>query len=110
MMILRAAATLLLMLHIIITTLSFLRNQKKESNLANALTQWRKVEAALSAKDAEYTKLLSENSRLNDNLSDLQGQLENVRTRRCSGWSLQRCYCYCSSLLACELTVDVQQG
>ncbi|XP_054626198.1 lamin-L(III)-like isoform X2 [Dunckerocampus dactyliophorus] len=53
------------------------RNQKKESDLANALTQWRRVEAALSAKDAEYAKLLSEIGRLNDNLTDLQGQLEN---------------------------------
>lgn len=54
------------------------RNQKKESDLANALAQWRKVEAALSSKDAEYTKLLSENRTLNDDFTDLQGQLENV--------------------------------
>ncbi|XP_039991306.1 lamin L3 isoform X1 [Xiphias gladius] len=54
------------------------RNQKKESDLANALAQWRKVEATLSYKDAECTKLLSENSRLKDDFTDLQGQLENV--------------------------------
>lgn len=55
-----------------------LRNQKKESDLANALGQWRKVEATLSSKDAEYTKLLSENRSLSDDFTDLQGQLENV--------------------------------
>ncbi|KAM9366496.1 lamin L3 [Symphorus nematophorus] len=54
------------------------RNQKKESDLANALAQWRKVEATLSSKDAEYTKLLSENRRLNEDSADLQSQLENV--------------------------------
>ncbi|KAM7406634.1 hypothetical protein PAMP_001003 [Pampus punctatissimus] len=54
------------------------RNQKKESDLANALAQWRKVEAALSSKDAECTNQLSENRRLNDDVTDLQGQLENV--------------------------------
>ncbi|XP_028258466.1 lamin-L(III)-like isoform X1 [Parambassis ranga] len=54
------------------------RNQKRENDLANALTQWRKVESALSSKDAEYTKLLSENRRLHDDFADLQGQLENV--------------------------------
>lgn len=64
------------MVHIIL--LSLCRNQKKEFDLANALAQWRKVEEALSSKDAEYTKLLSENRRLNDNFTDLQGQLENV--------------------------------
>nr|XP_057933607.1 lamin-L(III)-like [Doryrhamphus excisus] len=52
------------------------RNQKKESDLANALTQWRRVEAVLSAKDAECTKLLSESGQLKDNLTDLQGQLD----------------------------------
>ncbi|XP_044044743.1 lamin L3 isoform X1 [Siniperca chuatsi] len=54
------------------------RNQKKESDLVNALAQWRNVEATLSSKDAEYTKLLSENRRLNDDFTDLQGQLENL--------------------------------
>ncbi|XP_074515683.1 lamin L3 isoform X2 [Sebastes fasciatus] len=54
------------------------RNQKKESDLANALAQWRKVEAILSAKDTEFTKLLSENRRLDEDLTDVQGQLENV--------------------------------
>ncbi|TKS69435.1 Lamin-L(III) Lamin-B3 [Collichthys lucidus] len=54
------------------------RNQKKEADLANALAQWRKVEATLSSKDSEYTKLLSENRRLTEDLTDVQGQLENV--------------------------------
>uniref|UniRef100_A0A4W6CXZ6 Lamin L3 n=1 Tax=Lates calcarifer TaxID=8187 RepID=A0A4W6CXZ6_LATCA len=54
------------------------RNQKKESDLANALAQWRKVEATLSSKDAECIKLLSENRRLTDDFTDLQSQLENV--------------------------------
>ncbi|XP_070686804.1 lamin L3 isoform X2 [Pempheris klunzingeri] len=54
------------------------RNQKKEGDLANALAQWRKAEATLSAKDAEFTELLSDNRRLNDDCSDLQGQLEQV--------------------------------
>ncbi|XP_028436811.1 lamin L3 isoform X1 [Perca flavescens] len=52
------------------------RNQKKESELANALAQWRKVEAMLSSKDAEYTKLLSENRRLTEEVADLQEHLE----------------------------------
>lgn len=55
-----------------------LRNQKKESELANALAQWRKVEATLSAKDAAFTKLLSENTRLNDDFAEQKSQLENV--------------------------------
>ncbi|XP_042366895.1 lamin L3 isoform X2 [Plectropomus leopardus] len=54
------------------------RNQKKESDLANAVAQWRKTEASLSSKDAEYTKLLSDNRRLSEDFADLQGQLENV--------------------------------
>lgn len=54
------------------------RNQKKESHLANALAQWRKLEATLSSKDAENAKLLSENSSLRYDFTDLQGQLENV--------------------------------
>lgn len=54
------------------------RNQKKESDLANALTQWRTAEASLSAKDAEFSKLLMVNGKLKDNLSEVQGQLENV--------------------------------
>ncbi|XP_030271145.1 lamin L3 isoform X2 [Sparus aurata] len=54
------------------------RNQKKESDLANALAQWRKAEATLSSKDAEYRKLLSDNRRLNDDFTELQGQLQNV--------------------------------
>ncbi|XP_047437632.1 lamin L3 isoform X2 [Mugil cephalus] len=54
------------------------RNQKKESDLTNALVQLRKAEATLNSKDAEYTKLLSENRRLNEDFADLQGQLDNV--------------------------------
>ncbi|KAM6950198.1 lamin L3 isoform 1-T1 [Lycodopsis pacificus] len=54
------------------------RNQKKESDLANALAQWRQVEAALSSKDAAFTKLLSENGRLSDEFTDQSSQLENV--------------------------------
>nr|XP_046243058.1 lamin L3 [Scatophagus argus] len=54
------------------------RNQKKESDLVNALAQWRKVEATLSSKDSEYTKLLSENKSLKDDFTDLQRQLEKV--------------------------------
>ncbi|KAM9410737.1 lamin L3 [Pholidichthys leucotaenia] len=54
------------------------RNQKRENDLANALTKWRKAEAALNSKDAEHTKLLSENQRLNEDFGDLQGQLEQV--------------------------------
>ncbi|AWP02157.1 putative lamin-L(III)-like isoform 5 [Scophthalmus maximus] len=53
-------------------------NQKKGSDLANALVQWRKVEASFGSRDAECTKLLSENRRLTDDFADLQGQLENV--------------------------------
>ncbi|KAM8762115.1 lamin L3 isoform 1-T1 [Acanthopagrus schlegelii] len=54
------------------------RNQKKESDLANALAQWRKAEVTLSSKDAEYRSLLSDNRRLNDDSTELQGQLQNV--------------------------------
>ncbi|XP_069029028.1 lamin L3 isoform X2 [Embiotoca jacksoni] len=54
------------------------RNQKKESELANAVAQWREVEATLTSKDAEFTKLLSDNRTLSEDVSDLQGQLENV--------------------------------
>ncbi|KAM3876868.1 lamin L3 [Diretmus argenteus] len=54
------------------------RNQKKEAELANALAQWRNVEAALSSKDAEYTKLLAENRTLDSSVVDLQDQLDNL--------------------------------
>ncbi|XP_030579940.1 lamin L3 [Archocentrus centrarchus] len=54
------------------------RNQKKENELASAMTQWRKAEATLSSKEAEVTKLLSENRRLQDDFTDLQSQLEQV--------------------------------
>ncbi|KAM4603119.1 lamin L3 [Polymixia lowei] len=54
------------------------RNQKKETDLANALVQWRNVEAALSCKDAEYTKLFVENRTLTSDVTDLQAQVENL--------------------------------
>ncbi|KAL6112707.1 uncharacterized protein ACO6RY_11154 [Pungitius sinensis] len=54
------------------------RNQKKESELANALAQWRKVEGTLSAKEAAFTKLLSDSRRLNDDFAEQKSQLENV--------------------------------
>ncbi|TNN61674.1 Lamin-L(III) [Liparis tanakae] len=54
------------------------RNQKKEGDLATAVAQWRKAEASLSSKDAVFTKMLSENRRLTDDLTEQNGQLENV--------------------------------
>uniref|UniRef100_A0A3P9HTP6 Lamin L3 n=1 Tax=Oryzias latipes TaxID=8090 RepID=A0A3P9HTP6_ORYLA len=54
------------------------RNQKKENDLAAAVTQRRKVEAVLSSKEAENRKLLSENGRLGGEVADLQVQLENA--------------------------------
>lgn len=60
-------------------TLLFFRCRKKEGDLTNALTQWRNIESALISKDAEYSKLLSENRTLSGGFSDLQNQLENVR-------------------------------
>ncbi|XP_074522821.1 lamin L3 isoform X2 [Halichoeres trimaculatus] len=54
------------------------RSQKDESDLANALSQWKKAEAALSAKEAECTELLSNNRRLNEDFTDMQEQLRNV--------------------------------
>ncbi|XP_068434731.1 lamin L3 isoform X2 [Clinocottus analis] len=54
------------------------RNQKKEGDLATALVQWRKAEAILSAKDAAFTQLLSENQRLTDDFTDQNEQLEKV--------------------------------
>uniref|UniRef100_A0A3P8VEX8 Lamin L3 n=1 Tax=Cynoglossus semilaevis TaxID=244447 RepID=A0A3P8VEX8_CYNSE len=56
------------------------RHQKKESDLANTVSQWKRVEASLTAKDAECSKLLSDNRRLQDDVADLQGQLENVES------------------------------
>ncbi|CAJ1048657.1 lamin L3 isoform X2 [Xyrichtys novacula] len=56
------------------------RKQKDESDLANAFTQWKKAEAALSAKDAEYTRLRSDNNRLMDDFLDLQEQLKNAES------------------------------
>uniref|UniRef100_A0A3Q0SKN8 Lamin L3 n=1 Tax=Amphilophus citrinellus TaxID=61819 RepID=A0A3Q0SKN8_AMPCI len=47
---------------------------------ASTMTQWRKAEATLSSKEAEVTKLLSENRRLQDDFTDLQSQLKQVRT------------------------------
>uniref|UniRef100_A0A3Q3X443 Uncharacterized protein n=1 Tax=Mola mola TaxID=94237 RepID=A0A3Q3X443_MOLML len=54
------------------------RYRKKESDLANALVQWREVEVTLRSKDVEYTKLLCENRSLSADFTDLQGQLENM--------------------------------
>ena len=65
-------------LHITFMMFSLFRNQKKESDLGHALAQWRKVEAILNSKDAECTKLLSDNSRLKEDITDMQSQLENV--------------------------------
>uniref|UniRef100_A0A3Q0ST06 Lamin L3 n=1 Tax=Amphilophus citrinellus TaxID=61819 RepID=A0A3Q0ST06_AMPCI len=45
---------------------------------ASTMTQWRKAEATLSSKEAEVTKLLSENRRLQDDFTDLQSQLKQV--------------------------------
>ncbi|XP_041850788.1 lamin-L(III)-like [Melanotaenia boesemani] len=56
------------------------RNQKKEDDLTNALTQWRKAEANLNSKDAEHTALLSEKRKLCSELTDLQGQMENMES------------------------------
>lgn len=65
--------------HVVIKLICLsLRNQKKEGDLTNALVQLRKAEATLNSKDAEYAKLLSENKRLNEDFTDVQGQLENV--------------------------------
>ncbi|XP_034535819.1 lamin L3 [Notolabrus celidotus] len=56
------------------------RNQKDENDLANAISQCKRFEAALSSKDAEHTKLLSDNRRLNEDFSDLQEQLNHVES------------------------------
>lgn len=63
------------------------RCHKKESDLANALLQWRNTESALISKEAEHSKLLSEKRNLSDAFSDLQNQLENVCARHCP-WRL----------------------
>ncbi|XP_041861059.1 lamin-L(III)-like [Melanotaenia boesemani] len=60
--------------------LTSFRNQKKEDDLTNALTQWRKAEANLNSKDAEHTALLSEKRKLGSELTDLQGQMENMES------------------------------
>lgn len=75
--------------------LLFFRCRKKESDLANALLQWRNIESALISKEAEYSKLLSEKRNLSDAFSDLQNQLENVCTRTRHSpqpWSSLRCF------------------
>lgn len=54
------------------------RFQKNESDLMNTLTQKKKLEMALSSKEAECTKLLSENGALNGDVTDLQDQLRHV--------------------------------
>ncbi|KAJ3593263.1 hypothetical protein NHX12_005598 [Muraenolepis orangiensis] len=54
------------------------RNQKREADLAFAVTQWRSVEEALHTKDTEYTRLLGDNKTLTDDVTELQQQLDNV--------------------------------
>ncbi|KAF7645042.1 hypothetical protein LDENG_00211160, partial [Lucifuga dentata] len=66
----------MLQLHLLVVF--FIRGQKKEADLANALVQWRKVEAALNSKDVEFKNQLAESKRLKDDIVDLQVQLENV--------------------------------
>lgn len=63
---------------LLLKTLLFFRGRKKEGDLTNALAQWRTMESALISRDAEYSKLLSENRNLSGGFSDLQNQLENV--------------------------------
>ncbi|KAG7258029.1 hypothetical protein CRUP_036106 [Coryphaenoides rupestris] len=55
-----------------------IRNQKKEADLAHAVTQWRSMEDALRSKDTEYTRLLGDNTALTADVADLQQQLDNV--------------------------------
>ncbi|KAM6940795.1 lamin-B3-like, partial [Xenentodon cancila] len=56
------------------------KNQKKDSDLANAVAQWRKTEAILNTKDTEYTKLLSENTTLGKDFTELQSQFKKVES------------------------------
>ncbi|XP_056463017.1 lamin L3 isoform X1 [Gadus chalcogrammus] len=56
------------------------RNQKKEADLAHAVTQWRSVEAALRSKDTEFTRVLGDNKTLTQDVAELQEQLDNVES------------------------------
>ena len=57
---------------------SWPRNQKKEADLANAVAQWRSLEAALRSKDTEFTRVLGDNKTLTSDVAELQEQLDNV--------------------------------
>ncbi|CAL8379741.1 unnamed protein product [Arctogadus glacialis] len=56
------------------------RYQKKEADLAHAVTQWRSVEAALRSKDTEFTRVLGDNKTLTSDVAELQEQLANVES------------------------------
>uniref|UniRef100_A0A3B3ZKX8 IF rod domain-containing protein n=1 Tax=Periophthalmus magnuspinnatus TaxID=409849 RepID=A0A3B3ZKX8_9GOBI len=58
------------------------RQQKSEADLTSAVSQWRRAEAALTSRDAEVSKLRSDKQRLEEQTSDLQDQLRNVRPNR----------------------------
>lgn len=70
---------------LLLKTLLFFRCRKKEGDLTKALAQWRTTESALISREAEYSKLLSENRSLGGASSELQNQLENVRMSRSHG-------------------------
>jgi F0F1-type ATP synthase membrane subunit b/b' len=46
-----------------------------------AMGQWRNLEAVLNSKDAELANQLADNRRQADDVTDLQAQVANVRTR-----------------------------
>lgn len=79
--------------------LLFSRCLKKESDLANALIQWKNIESALISKEAEYSKLLSEKRSLNHAFTDLQDKMENVCTSNrgvyCAAFHTSLCVCLC---------------
>ncbi|GAA6104449.1 lamin L3 isoform X1 [Tachysurus ichikawai] len=54
------------------------RNNKKESELSNAVERWRNLEAALNSKEADYATLLAANRRLENDVADLTTQVENL--------------------------------
>ncbi|XP_068171427.1 lamin L3 isoform X2 [Antennarius striatus] len=54
------------------------RAQKKEKDLVHAVAQWRAAEVALSSREAEVSKLLTEKRGMTDDLADLQGHVEHV--------------------------------
>ena len=59
----------------------FLRNQKLESDLAHAVTQWRDLEETLISKEAVYSNQLAKTKRLTSEVADLQAQQKRVWTR-----------------------------